>query len=155
MYPPLQPAPTKLPSLPNSPSRSTSLKQLLALPRPPKCIQSPSCPPLSLLPTNAGNRSSLPRLRMTSIPTSLCFFTGRLRRVTLVDEIYPTRPQLHSSHKCFASSQTSVHTQTMSAPPPSPAAGSSAEVQAAAFADDPRYACFPKELSLSKLPSPN
>lgn len=30
----------------------------------------------------------------------------------------------------------------MSAPPPSPAAGSSAEVQAAAFADDPRYACF-------------
>ncbi|KAF5321971.1 hypothetical protein D9619_001814 [Psilocybe cf. subviscida] len=31
-----------------------------------------------------------------------------------------------------------MHTSRMSAPPPSPAAGSSAEVQAAAFADDPR-----------------
>jgi len=38
--------------------------------------------------------------------------------------------------------QTFVNTKPMSAPPPSLAAGSSAEVQAAAFADDPRYACF-------------
>ncbi|PPR07381.1 hypothetical protein CVT26_013697 [Gymnopilus dilepis] len=47
-------------------------------------------------------------------------------------------PPPHDEHSYFPMLLYRVHTQTMSAPPPSPAAGSSAEVQAAAFADDPR-----------------